>query len=174
MTTSESIDKIKNSYFSFIEHIDSLSEQEFLYAENETWSAGQQLEHIVKSVVPLNTYMALPSIAKKLMFGTNKNHSKSYDDIVEKYVELIKSGGKAPKAYEPKTIPFSSKEQLISKLNYNLNKFLNSVVATKETDLDKFRIPHPLLGILSLREMLYFTDYHVIHHHQSIINKLKT
>ena len=34
----------------------------------------------------------------------------------------------------------------------------------KESDLDKYVLPHPLLGKISLREMLYFTDFHILHH----------
>jgi len=37
-----------------------------------------------------------------------------------------------------------------------------------EQDLDELILPHPLLGKLTLREMMYFTMYHVLHHHKSI------
>jgi len=30
--------------------------------------------------------------------------------------------------------------------------------------LDKFMLPHPLLGKLAVREMLFFTMYHNLHH----------
>jgi hypothetical protein len=35
-----------------------------------------------------------------------------------------------------------------------------------EDDLDSIRLPHPLLGKLTVREMLYFAVYHVGHHHR--------
>lgn len=31
-------------------------------------------------------------------------------------------------------------------------------------ELDKYILPHPLLGKLTIREMMYFTIYHVEHH----------
>jgi hypothetical protein len=34
-------------------------------------------------------------------------------------------------------------------------------------------LPHPLLGKLTLREMIYFTIYHVQHHHKLVQNQLK-
>jgi len=39
-----------------------------------------------------------------------------------------------------------------------------------EEDLDKLILPHPLLGKLTLREMMYFTIYHV-QHHQRIVER---
>jgi len=33
-----------------------------------------------------------------------------------------------------------------------------------EANLDKYIIPHPLLGKLTLREMLFFTIHHNEHH----------
>ena len=33
-----------------------------------------------------------------------------------------------------------------------------------ERALDRFRLPHPALGQLTVREMLFFTLYHNLHH----------
>jgi hypothetical protein len=33
-----------------------------------------------------------------------------------------------------------------------------------EEDLDTIRLPHPLLGKITAREMIYFTLYHAKHH----------
>ena len=35
-----------------------------------------------------------------------------------------------------------------------------------EKDLDFYVLPHPLIGKLTLREMLFFCIYHVQHHHK--------
>ena len=34
-----------------------------------------------------------------------------------------------------------------------------------DADLDSVLLPHPLLGKVTVREMLYFTIHHVQHHH---------
>ena len=166
----QSIDK---SYNDFIAFVNSLSESEFVFAEKNAWSAGQQLEHLVKSVAPLNTYMALPNFAKKLAFGTNKSASKSYEVVVSDYLKVIDLGGKASKAFIPKTVGFSQRENLNSKLKYIVTKLINSLNALEEKNFDILRVPHPLLGKMTLREMLYFTEYHVKHHQASILKNLK-
>ena len=40
----------------------------------------------------------------------------------------------------------------------------NQVARWNEADLDRYRMPHPLLGLLTVREMLQFTVYHTAHH----------
>jgi hypothetical protein len=40
--------------------------------------------------------------------------------------------------------------------------------------LDLLILPHPLLGKLTLREMLYFTLYHVEHHEKQVLENLKS
>ena len=72
MTRVQILETLKASYSSFTDFIDSLNEEQFLDYEANSWSAGQQLEHIVKSIVPLNTYMSLPNFSKKLLFGKIK------------------------------------------------------------------------------------------------------
>ena len=49
----------------------------------------------------------------------------------------------------------------VEKLVHKLDKFT-------EDDLDKYVLPHPLLGKLTLREMLCFTIYHVRHHEEIV------
>jgi len=37
-----------------------------------------------------------------------------------------------------------------------------------EAALDRYQLPHPILGKLTVREMLYFTLYHLGHHAQIV------
>jgi hypothetical protein len=45
-------------------------------------------------------------------------------------------------------------------------------VKFSEKDLDTLILPHPLLGKVTLREMLYFTIYHVQHHVEQVKTNL--
>jgi uncharacterized damage-inducible protein DinB len=38
--------------------------------------------------------------------------------------------------------------------------------------LDRLRLPHPALGKLTVREMLFFTIYHNIHHVENVVRRL--
>ncbi|CAN5267722.1 hypothetical protein BH11BAC6_BH11BAC6_08480 [soil metagenome] len=54
-----------------------------------------------------------------------------------------------------------------------INKLCKRVNAYKETALDIYILPHPLLGKLTLREMLYFNILHGEHHRQTVMELLK-
>jgi uncharacterized damage-inducible protein DinB len=42
--------------------------------------------------------------------------------------------------------------------------YAKNVERWSEKELDKRQLPHPLMGKLTLREMLFFTHYHTLHH----------
>ena len=41
-----------------------------------------------------------------------------------------------------------------------------------EPAFDRYRLPHPLLGKLSVREMLFFTLYHNAHHLRLVASRV--
>ena len=61
---------------------------------------------------------------------------------------------------------------MISKLKKKVGQLTAQVARFSEEELDQLILPHPLLGKLTLREMLYFTIYHVKHHEKTIQRNL--
>ena len=53
------------------------------------------------------------------------------------------------------------------------NRLISKMERWKDVDLDRYLLPHPLLGKITLREMLYFTTFHIQHHQQTIENLQK-
>jgi hypothetical protein len=47
-----------------------------------------------------------------------------------------------------------------------------AVEGWSERALDRFRLPHPALGQLTVREMLHFTLYHNLHHVENVAARL--
>ncbi len=47
-------------------------------------------------------------------------------------------------------------------------KFITKLNNWDEQNIDKYLLPHPLLGKITMREMLYFTDLHIQHHNKLI------
>jgi hypothetical protein len=54
-------------------------------------------------------------------------------------------------------------------ISNNIDQLARRVNRFSESELDQLLLPHPLLGKLTLREMVYFTIYHA-HHHERQIN----
>lgn len=169
MTKSEIQQHLRDNHFRFIKQINALSDSDFLYSDNSKWTAGQQLDHIVKSVRPVNLAFLLPGFLLRISFGKANRPSKSYDALVEKYKQKLTAGGKASAPFIPKSVTATDREKLLKKLLSLTDSLLNRINSFSEEQLDAFILPHPLLGKLTLREMLYFTIYHVEHHEKQMM-----
>src|SRR5690554_5166973 len=94
-STAELQQRLHENHTQFISTIKALSDEDFLKSVNGKWNAGQQLEHIVKSVSPVTMAFGMPTLILKLVFGRANRHSRSYDQLVEKYKQKLSAGGKA-------------------------------------------------------------------------------
>ncbi len=165
--------RLKESHASFIKQLQSLSDADFLKSVNDKWTGGQQLEHIVMAVSPVNKAFALPGFMLKMSFGKSNRPLRTYDQLVEKYRGKLAAGGIASKRFTPEPVSLNQRETLIlklQKLTISLNRRLNGFT---EKQLDLLILPHPLLGKLTLREMIYFTVYHAGHHEKQMTDNLK-
>lgn len=152
----------------FCRFISQMKKEEFEAAPNGKWSAGQNLDHLIRAIKPLQLGYRLPKFFLKLFFGLTNRLSKSYDQLVEKYKFKLSQGGKASGPFIPPIILFENKQSLLKTYEKQKQNFIKKVQRQKETDLDKYILPHPLLGKLTLREMLFFTIYHNQHHLESL------
>ena len=168
MNKVELAELLRRNHSKFTDLLDSLSETDFLYAPEGKWNAGEQLDHLVKSVAPVKMAFTLPKLILKLMFGTANRSSRTYEALIEKYNAKLKEGGRASGRFVAKQVPYSSKQDLIHKLTRLVDRLSKLTEKQNEDSLDKYILPHPLLGKLTLREMLYFTAYHVQHHEELV------
>jgi hypothetical protein len=172
MQKQEIIRVLTTSHQSFISYIDDLTEKEFLSTYQNKWTAGQQLEHIYLAVRPVALAVHLPKILVRLMFGKSMREGKTYDELVKKYVTVLESGGKASRPFIPRHVPWTQKKPLSIKLDTKIRSLCAGVERFSEQELDTMRLPHPLMGTIMVREMLYFTIYHVEHHERLIKRNL--
>jgi DinB superfamily len=168
LTKAQITEKLNANHNKLVEMVSSLSEADFLAAPSGKWTAGQQLEHIYKSVKPLTMAIGLPKIALRVLIGKANRPSRDYDAVVAKYHEALAKGGKAPYSFIPAVVSYKDKDKLAAKVKRNVSKLISGLDRYSEQDLDKYLLPHPLLGGLTVREMLYFTIYHSEHHYKSI------
>jgi uncharacterized damage-inducible protein DinB len=121
-------------------------------------------------VNPLSTGMALPKFLLALRFGKNNRPEYSYEQLVSKYHEKLDAGGQASTAFIPPLVLIGQKEQLLNRYESEKIKLLKVLQKWSEKQLSTNIAPHPLLGKLTIRELLYFTIYHNFHHLNSIKN----
>lgn len=158
-----------------ISEIDELSDEDFVRKPGAKWTAGQQLEHIIKSVKRTDMAYGLPLFVLKMKFGLSNRPSRSYDELVKKYLMRLEKNKDytMPKAFAPDEVPLKRKQKSLDKLQKLIKKLTGRVARISEEELDTYILPHPVLGKLTLREMLYFTAYHASHHERQVHENLK-
>lgn len=167
------IAELNNKYNAFADHVAGLSDEDFLFSLNgEKWTAGQQIDHLCRSVAPLNKGLSAPEFALKAMFGKSDHPSQSYDELVARYRAELAAGGTATAEFRPESIPLSRKGELVASLKDLVSKLCSKIEKWDESKFDVLVLPHPLIGKLTFREMFYFTIYHAEHHHQHTIQNL--
>lgn len=164
MKKEEIIEQLERSYAHFTDYVNDLTPDEFEFAPEPKWSAGQQTEHLIKSTKPLASGLGMPKFLLKSKFGKANRPSRSYDAVVERYKEKLALGGTATSPYVPGKVLASSQKKLTTELTETIAKLNKKLDKWSEEDLDKYVLPHPLLGKLTTREMLYFTMHHASHH----------
>lgn len=150
----------------------SLSADQLMKSNDGKWNAAQLIDHIIKSVSPVKLAFSMPLFVLKLVFGRANRPSRGYDELVAKYQSKLQAGGKAPKRFWPKASLAVNQQATV--LDQNIVALCAQVESLTETQLDRYLLPHPLLGKITLREMLYFTIYHVQHHQQQVSANLYT
>jgi hypothetical protein len=168
MKAAELQQKLKESHAHFIATIRNVSDADFTKSVIQKWSAGQQLDHIIKSVAPVNRAFALPGFMLTMLFGKVNRPSRTYDQLVEKYRARLNEGGRAPGRFVPVSISPGQRNDLITKLEMLTVSLTRQIEKFSEEQLDLLILPHPLLGKLTLREMIYFTLYHAGHHEKQV------
>lgn len=171
-TKYEIILALNKAYDEFCNYIIDLNEEQFLNEPHNKWSLGQHTAHLIKSISPVVLAFKIPKTILKLFFAKPNREGRTYSELIKKYNLKLTEGGKASGRFNIKQkIMFYKKDMLLRRLLKNKRNLCKLIERKKENELDTLLLPHPLLGKLTLREMLYFTIYHAEHHLKIVQNE---
>lgn len=147
----------------------SLPLDSFLKSPSGKWSPAENLLHLIKSVQPVTLAMKLPRWLLGLLFGKPQSASRRFDQIKDTYQRTLANGAKAsgryiPTVHELPSSPERYRNSLVLKWNTAGENLLAILRDWRDENLDAYLLPHPLLGKFTIREMLFFTLYHDLHH----------
>ncbi|MES2794838.1 MAG: DinB family protein [Bacteroidota bacterium] len=170
MNKQEILDQLKIQKERVLEILQNSDETKFYQPKGEKWSQAEHIEHLINSIKPLNLLFSLPKILMTWKWGKPNRGSRTYDDLVKRYLEkLAVRPFQGNNPFGPKKDKNYTKEQLISLFSSNYEKLAQKIEkGWTEEQLEKYLIPHPLLGKLTVREMLMFTAYHTQHHEKAL------
>jgi hypothetical protein len=157
---------LKANFTSLADHIAAYNEAGFTLMPGGKWSAGQHLDHLIRSSRPVYMAIGLPAFLLQLLFGKPSRKPRDFEQLVLRYKEKLAQGGAASGRFVPLAVPYSRQQQKIQHFLQLKDTLQKRVLALSEYKLDNCLLPHPLLGKVTVREMLFFTVYHTQHHLQ--------
>jgi hypothetical protein len=168
-TKKELVDILQDSNGQVAEWFTAIPAKNFFFRQGEVWSASDNVDHLIRAHKPVAMALKLPKIALRAMFGKPEQASLSYEELCQKYRDKIARGAQASGRYLPNQQNPEADAEI--KKRQLLEQFLNAgrelVSAAQRWDgkvLDDYLLPHPILGKLTIREMLFFTIYHNLRH----------
>ena len=142
----------------------AVSEDKFYEEANNKWSIGGNVDHLVMSSFQIVSMTARPKSLFE-QFGKATKPSRSYEELVATYKEVLSTGRKAPKDYSPSPESPKSREELLQSIEMLQSKLAKRLLEHwTEEELDTYRLPHPAMGMMTMREILAFTVLHNYHH----------
>ncbi|MCB0635830.1 MAG: DinB family protein [Lewinella sp.] len=137
---------------------------------NGKWSIGENLEHLILSNMGVASALARPKAFFE-QFGAPQGPSRTYQAMHDQYFVLVQ-GRTAPPPFAPDREAPTSQADLLHSWRTIRAKYAERLPAhwTEET-LDQYCLPHPAIGQLTVREMLFFHIFHN-HHHLAAMERI--
>jgi len=146
----------------------SLPTDRFLASIGEAWSPAENVRHLTKSIRAVTVGLCLPRWLLAVRFGWARSPSRSFDALHAVYLERLAQGASAgrfaPSARQASPDPEGQRREIVSRHRVALNELHRAAEHWPERALDRRLLPHPALGKLTVREMLFFTLFHYRHH----------
>lgn len=141
-----------------------LTEAEFTRQQNGRWSVSDTGQHLYLSARPVLRLLAGPRDVFT-QWGNAKGPSRTQDSIRTLYHQVLKKGIKAPAALSPRPedVP-ADKATMLTRLTDTYLAIADQLADWSDEEMDRYQMPHPALGLLSVREMIYFIGIHTRHH----------
>ncbi|MEE9407781.1 MAG: DinB family protein [Polaribacter sp.] len=134
------------------------------------WTTGQQIQHLVNSIQLLNNALSYPKFLLKYKFGTCNRETRNYKSVAENYQKkLIENQDRARVFNQKLKKPtLKERESLLTKLQIQSKKLQYKTKKISDKNLDSLVIPHPLMGKMTIREIIMWTGHHTEHHTETL------
>jgi hypothetical protein len=136
----------------------------------EKWSVAQNIVHlnfVAKSIIG-----AIKDPTVLAPNGAATRPSRDFDTIRDTYLTGLA-------AFKANGMPYrhlnteGTKADSLNTFKMFHQNLISQSTTLSETDWDTLQLPHPVLGLMTLREMMSFATYH-IRHHYDIVEKINS
>ena len=132
------------------------------------WSPADHVRHLSKAMRALTRGLSLARFKLLIRFGWAFRPSRTYDQMRDTYLAVL-PGFTGRNPFAPKPVdsigdPVAYRDSVMLEYDAALQNLVTAIEPWSERSLDRYRMPHLVLGKLTVREMLVFVLYHNLHH----------
>ena len=167
---SELIEQFSTAKSGILDFYTAIPESIFFSKPEIGWSPLENIKHLntATSVVALFLRKELKFLL--LLFGQSDS-KKSIQEIIKNYNDKLNNGSGAgvfSPLFATNNVDVEKKKSEIKSLIESIQSLINVLPSWTEDELDRTNIVHPILGVMTVREMLYFSLYHLYHHSSKV------
>jgi nitrate/nitrite-specific signal transduction histidine kinase len=161
----------------FQRFLSSIPNKQFFDGSSEQWSVAHHVKHITSVINRIATGLANPGALPKREPATPSRdfatmHQSYLNTLQNTPSETLRQFGSRVTLEERQDFQ-AYQTQMISNFVDAITNFNTALEGFDEEHLETLGMPHPLLGLISSREMVFFTVFHNAHHQNGIQNLLE-
>ena len=169
MTRDELLDDLQGVREDVARYFASLPLEELYRSDGTSWAPVDDLRHLTRSVTLVTRGFGLPAEALRARFGAPAGPTRSRAEVGALALAGLAAGGKASPELIPDPVPESDRTDAFRAFCLDAWRaaslaFEEILAAWPEEELDRCQLPHPFLGMFSLREWVHFNVLHARHH----------
>ncbi|MGQ0712852.1 MAG: DinB family protein [Gemmatimonadaceae bacterium] len=156
----------------------SLSPEEVALRIGDTWTPAEHLHHLSTAVSAVARGFSISRWMLRLRFGRARRPSRSFTELRDDYRARLGGGAGARGPFVPPREELTPDEttsrraELVARWQRVNSRLVTALGCWSDRDLEGIQLPHPILGKITAREMVFFTIYHGYHHIEAAKRRL--
>lgn len=134
------------------------------------WTTSQHILHLVNSLQLLNNALSYPKFLLKYKFGTCNRATRDYNTVVKNYQQKLLENKDRARVFNQKLKKptLEERKRLLTNFQIQQKKLQYKTKKISNKNLDTLLIPNPLMGKMTIREIIMWTAYHTEHHTETL------
>jgi hypothetical protein len=163
---NELLETLTERQAALVAHAAQLPEAFFLSGSSEKWGPAHHLLHLVITYDRIGYACTIPE--KLPDYNAPARRYAAVQALYQASLAAVPPGALTNTPLTPQLETSATQDAVLEQYRQAGQRFLERIQTWADPDLDVKGMKHPLMGIVSVREMLMFCAYHDTHHLEGI------
>ena len=164
MSEDEVVIRFVESHRKLSDVIDQLDAEDFEKRLSNRWSAGQHFLHVSKWASLFRRRFRLPFLFRVIISIIPLKRELNFTAVSKRYKKALSKGVKHPFLTSPQVLHQRNKQEYIKRYRRRIKRIARKFNYIPIRWQRWYKLWHPHLGLVSYREFMIASTYHVEHH----------